>query len=63
MGLITFQRSVLSAALSVNEEQNLKGLTGEKNLTITKDELIERIEKINSGYLEVMQEESRILER
>jgi hypothetical protein len=38
-------------------------LTGEKNLTITKEELIKRASEINPGYLEVMETEAQIFVR
>lgn len=40
-----------------------KGLTGEKNLTISKKELVKRVENINPDYLEVMEKEANIFVR
>jgi hypothetical protein len=50
---------------NVVEIRKSKGslLTGEKKLTIAKNELINRVKEINPGYLEVMEVEANIFVR
>lgn len=61
MKIKDFQNSILSELTKLNNEEKLKGLTGEINLKITKEELGERMEFINPTYLEVMELEANIL--
>jgi hypothetical protein len=56
------QEQILEKIVKLNENE-LHGLTGEKDLTISKNELTRRINKINSGYLEVIEMESKIFIR
>jgi hypothetical protein len=62
MGQLDIVKKTLTTIVALNKDLGI-GLTGEKNLTISKDELIERVEKINPGYLEVMEMEANILVR
>jgi hypothetical protein len=62
MGQLDIVKKTLTTIVDLNKGVNI-GLTGEKNLTISKEELIERVKKINSGYLEVMEMEAKILIR
>lgn len=63
MNLRQFKSDLLDATTSENRENNNPILTGEKNLKLKKEELIEKVKKNEhgEGYLEVMTTEAHIL--
>jgi hypothetical protein len=61
--LQSVQRKALEICIDANKQEKSSMLTGEKDLDITKEELIKRVLKINEGYLEVMEKEASILVR
>lgn len=64
-GLVDFQRTILGMCVDQNKADNSPILTGERNLDITKAELLERIRKNKDGegYIDALQGESAILAR
>lgn len=62
MSLENFQSNVLTNLVKLNKDEG-KLVTSESNLSLTKDELKAKLKNINPSYLEVLQEESRILAR
>ncbi|GEM_PF-5974248 len=59
----SIQQVFLDKVVDKSKEEKDAALTGEKNLTIKKLDLVEKVNKINRGYLEVIEKEHRIFER
>lgn len=60
MNLESIKSKALSALVENNKSEDNKMLTGEKDLLIPKEQLIEKVKAINPAYLEVMEMEAKI---